>query len=152
MCLFIIKFAPRNSKAMPTGEDYIAAPRLIILPQYKKQTSSITTYLPSIRNWQGKNENTRQQLDRHSDNLGDFEKLDCDAGAGEFDALLGIGKQNTETGHNIKKKEKEIQMREGIERFEKLKQTKLKLAEARTNFQKSMDKLNDELVIVKTEF
>jgi hypothetical protein len=63
--------------------------------------------------------------------------------------LLGMGRQDVETGYDDDKNQGEIKMRE-VERVEKLKQTKLRLAEAKASFQASMDKLNDELVIVKT--
>ena len=38
------------------------------------------------------------------------------------------------------------------ERFENLKQAKFRLDNARANFERSMEKLNKELVIMKTEY
>lgn len=60
--------------------------------------------------------------------------------------------QSTGVVREIKEKSRETRMLEEGERVDKLKNMKHRLAEARIGFQKSMDKLNEQLQFVKTEF
>lgn len=140
MCLWL----HHNTLNLDTDEDILPF-RQVEAPRRKKGVTGLFFHLHhnmiNVRKWRATNGN-----------------LDNAHGVGELATWVGSGNQHTGLVVNAEELNEKEQMiltypgdalEDTLE--DKLKKKKQRLQEAKVNFQKSMDQLNDELVFLKTD-
>ena len=130
MCLFFT-FIPQNNAGKEDDDLVPSRPVSSVLSGFSKYFSPRNSI--SILN-------AKEDVGRHKHSIGE-------RGLEDIDGWLknGAGEEKIEIGYVVDEKSSERTI--GLE--EKVEERKLRLNEAKANFQKSMDQLNKELVLIK---